>query len=269
MRYAIVECVDSSFFANLNCIISFFSMDGKTSAKKFLLTVSKNCFIPYYQKLGIEVICIDGPFETYFKNLDSHNWNVFTYARFLIFQLIIFKSFDFILYLDTDVLMMHDIDVELEQECLNIPSLGLVNERKAYSYGNIFNIIKACKKWNLRIPTRITYGNCGVMVINSTELTDSNFSSLMQLTKYSSDFPFNDQDMINLVFNEKITSIDPKFNMFSNTYVNSYYQLNNICLNETTVALSHCAGGSLEEKYKKMISYFGNNIKTLLETKFI
>ena len=210
--------------------------------------------------------CSDLEFEKYMSRRDRYSYiSIETYFRYFILK--IFKQYRKIIYLDSDVLVLSDLeelyDINLDgyyagvveditQKYL-ISNKGMKPVDKEYSSYEEYYAKKLKKDSCL-------YFNAGVLLLNIQELNKDNiFDKLWDFTIKESPLELQDQDVLNSVLEPKIKYLDYKWNVPKdiNSFINNYDAINNLDLREAFIkpAIVHFVGSnkpwifSLKENY--------------------
>lgn len=145
----------------------------------------------------IQYIDVDGEI---FKNL-KHNPNV-NIAAFYRFYLFSIKEVDKILYLDSDIIVRHDI--------ANLFS----NNIDDYCIAGVEDIVGKLLIDRYKLSSTTTYINSGVMLLNLKKLRCFDLiSGLRNIPEYFIANNFGDQDLINYFFQNEILPLDLKWNL--------------------------------------------------------
>ena len=118
------------------------------------------------------------------------------------------ENFQKCIYLDSDVIVEGDI-TELFQTDINGYYVGGVRDRY-YADESQINIKKKVQLLSLK-----NYINAGVLLLDVSEIHKDGMSQKLEIEGRCSDYPLNDQDVINSVFYEKIKILPLKFNINS------------------------------------------------------
>ena len=155
------------------------------------------------ENFNINVIEVDNKY----KDLVNKNRTV-TNAAFLKFDIAsVVSKYDKVLYLDVDTIVLKDLS-ELYNTDLQETYCGVVEDYHLVRFADMN------KKLSLK-----HYFNSGVLLLNTKKIREENLCSKMLKTYIDNgaNFYHHDQDVLNLVFNDNITILHPKYNwMISN-----------------------------------------------------
>lgn len=169
-----------------------------------------------------------------------------------IFIPFIFKNFDKYIYLDADLIMLHDINELWETD---LDSFYIAAVKDPYI------------KHQFELPNNTTYINAGVLVVNAKlwrqNHIDKKFEKIIQ--DNFSNLPYLDQDIINLAFLNKIKILPDSYNAIPTVKYPDVYQEKNAFTNPRII---HWAGwgkpwrifnikySDLFWKYAKMTDFY-------------
>lgn len=142
----------------------------------------------------------------------NKNLNLSAFYRFYLFSI---KEIDKILYLDSDVIVRHNIAELFSEDIDN------------YYIAGVEDIVGKVLIDNYRLSKTTTYINSGVMLLNLKKLRNFDLiSELKKIPEYFIANNFGDQDLINYWFQDKILPLDLKWNLcypYRSTYDNLNY----------------------------------------------
>lgn len=172
-----------------------------------------------------------------------------TYFRFYIPE--IFKNYDKIIYLDADIVVMKDIAL-LYNEDITEYFCGAIQDSFIASY------IRNYKRKTAQYPNLTyiqylrtilgkkdnKYFNAGVLLLNLNKMREDNISQkLWQFAQEKSPLEFQDQDVLNAVFERKVKYIDTNWNCLKGFVSNK------------TPSIMHFVGPEKPWIYNKSYSY--------------
>lgn len=163
--------------------------------------------------------------EKYLSVRENYSYiTVETYFRFFIPD--IFADYSKILYLDADILVLDDVEKLFDEDIENnyvgavedvcIKSL-VVNEKYKTS---LFNELSFVQYFNKKLKKKTNkYFNAGVMLMNLDKIRkDDKVRQLWNFVAENSPLEFQDQDVLNVVFEGNIKYLDYKWNILHNTF---------------------------------------------------
>lgn len=269
-KYCIIECVDNSFKGNFMCLTSLLSTINNTNQIDiYLLCLSNNSFINYYKQItNLTIINIDNLFNNVFSKYDSKQWNKFVYARFIIFELEIFKKYEMLIYLDIDTFITQPLINYFNDISFNISIIGMIPEQSLSYNFHYARIKQNCIINNFPYSYLIgkRYCNAGVIFFKQKALSTTYYNNIKKYLEYSHIFPSNDQDILNIIYANDISYLNARFNFFKDTYIESDIYKNKIQINDNNIIIYHYAGiPSIEEKFKYITYRFIQNINKLFK----
>lgn len=170
------------------------------------------------QSISIKFILMDIPINSDYKV--TKDITIETYYRIYIPQL--FKNFDKILFIDSDVLVLGDVS-KLYNIDLGEKAIGAV---KDYSMQSFINMPKRTDKKYLQglgIKNIYNYFNAGVLLWNLKKVSSSDTEKLLEILDRSNYICF-DQDPLNMYFENDVLSIDPQWNYTTLTKKYNYLE---------------------------------------------
>lgn len=200
-------CIQSIFLSNKNedvCIHVLTNGFSHSTLSKFKRLESK-----FDQK--IEIVSVD---DSVFNNYPiTSQFQKSIYYRFLFAELLD-QSISRLLYLDCDILVMHNIS-ELFSMDLNSNVCGVVEDQESDYVCN----------WN-RLNNEDGYFNSGVLLMDLNRWRTLDISR--KCMKYIKDFPekcvYPDQDALNVLLKGKVFWLDPKYNVQEEFYWKNEYR---------------------------------------------
>ena len=141
---------------------------------------------------------------------------IVTYYRLLIPEIL--YQFEKVIYLDSDIIVLGDINKLFEMELGN-KALGAVHEmNKKAMYVSLMWGIKPCRE--LGIPLKSHYFNAGVLLLNLKKWRDENISKRIfdYFQKYEKYVYFHDQDGLNAVLWNDWAELPPVWNVMTAFY---------------------------------------------------
>lgn len=203
-----------SICKNTQSFCEFFILDGGISDeyRQLLFNMKKQ-----YDNFNINFINIDT--QKYFQNFIATDYiSVATYYRFIISELIseICKA----LYLDVDIIVNGDIK-KLFNENLDEYIIGAIPDN-----GNRNYVDKL--KSSLSMSVESIYFNAGILLIDFSKWKNNHVTDqLFQIEKkYRGKLICNDQDVLNLYFENNYKILDKKYNSniyYDNCIIRHYY----------------------------------------------
>lgn len=158
-----------------------------------------------YSKDNINIYTIDA--QDYIKDLPEFkngNWHVNKSAIIKFYLPIIFKDLDKILYLDSDILILKDLD-----ELNNIDIKDYYISAVVDGFTHIIN-----KEYLLKhkIYNKV-YFNSGVMLLNLKKMRENNITEKLIDYRINNKTFCMDQDALNFVMGAKFKKLDYKYNL--------------------------------------------------------
>lgn len=190
---------------------------------------------------SVKVINIDNPY----KNFENKNPNM-SCTTFLKFEIpTLLEQYDKVLYLDTDTIVLKDLS-ELYNTDLKDTYSGVV--RDFYLMKNKDHIALGLKN----------YFNAGVMLFNSKKIREDFPIDIFGKTyvENSDKLLHHDQDVFNILFNDNITILPPKYNwMVSNKYffkneITKFHNISKSDMKVKNLSIIHYTTGLKPWKYK-------------------
>lgn len=176
-----------------------------------------------YKNFSIRFINVSNYEKFVSYNIGAYYSIETNYRLFLLSEL--FNNYDKIIYLDSDIVVTGDIS-KLFDISVNGYLVGAIKDssikyyeiskRAIYFENNyIYNINTYRTKFlNLKFPN--DYFNAGVLLINLKECRKTiTFHDVMN-TLHSKNFIYNDQDVLNILFNGKVKFLDVIWNYMNN-----------------------------------------------------
>lgn len=200
----------ASILANTNSYIKFYilmnTQDAFTKKDKVKLESLKRKF----KNFEINYIDID-PVEFQHLNLSLASYvKIDTYFRFLIPE--IDKSINKAIYLDCDIIAVKDIS-ELYNEDLEDKLIGAIrNDKRGFMTDRLLDIVS---KTNIKDP--YSYFNAGVLLLNCKLMRENNITEKLFKTavEWNDKIDFADQDVLNIVFENKYKELSSKYNKYA------------------------------------------------------
>lgn len=164
------------------------------------------------KNITINIIEMD-TYKEKLKNVfvDRH-LSIATYYRFFLPEL--FKDINKILYLDTDILIMDDIEkiynVDISEKYMAGCNDIAFNTLNFEDFQNAHVLLK-----KLGYIDRKKYVNAGILLFNLKKMRETNASKRLLDMALSHKFPFHDQDVLNLIFQDGIQEMDERWNFIT------------------------------------------------------
>ena len=181
---------------------------------------------------GINIHLLE--FENKYKDLNTNHVYVSKAALFKFDIPNILPDLDKVLYLDGDTIVLDDLS-------------ELFNTDITEYYAGVINDPSACyvQKDNIRLGIK-KYFNSGVMLLNINKLRLEGIPSrLLDCKLHSHSMKYMDNDCFNIVFNDSVCYLEPKFNYF---IVNEYLY-KKFTEKEITPVIVHFTSSKPWEKY--------------------
>lgn len=155
--------------------------------------------------------------ERFMDRRENYNYiSIETYYRFFIPEL--FPNYDKIIYLDADIIVLEDIS--------KLYNIDIENYLAGVTKDININLTRI-KKWNISKGINIDYYfekilnkktkdyfNAGILLLNLKKIREDNIvEKLWQFTEEKSPLEFQDQDVLNAVFENKVKYIDLRWNL--------------------------------------------------------
>ena len=229
-KIALVFIVDTRKNGNLMCLRSVLSFRQLYDNDIIVLTTIDNPFIHRYRKINIDPICVDYAYDDILNktiNFKYEGWfgynrkriGHYTYLRFLLFDYAFLNKYEKIIYIDIDTLAINKIDLTDVFNKMQIAQkpIGVV-----YEYNGSWLRLEQQTKIR-KMPTQIThYFNAGIIFIDKKYFYQKNiYQILINLIPY--EFDLTDQDILNLVFQNKAYELPIEYNM--NLIINPHKKL--------------------------------------------
>ena len=256
----------TSIVANTKEFLNFYILDSGISAKN---REKLNKLKRKYNNLTIEFLKINFSDELSsikYKN-DCVHVNISTYSRFLIPKLK--PDLEKVLYLDCDIVVNKDIkelyDCELDDYLIAAVPENFGDYNLAYK-NNV----------RLGLSKNHRYFNAGVLLFNNKKFVENNIFDLLLKTeiKCRKKLKLADQDILNIVFDNKYKVLDEKYNWmsqkdFSNpNVVVRHYNTDTKPWNYTPlIDISIVPDVSLYWKYLKLTPFYKDNFNRVNDIK--
>ena len=142
-----------------------------------------------------------------------------TYYRFYLAD--IFKEYDKIIYLDADIIVLHDLS---EMFNINIGEFyaGVVDDAQIKKYiccpkkykSRMYPELNHEEYFNIKLKKKtLEYFNAGILLLNLKALRENNITEkLWEFLEENSPLDYQDQDVLNAVFENNVKFIDVKWN---------------------------------------------------------
>lgn len=220
-RPTIVCATDEKYAIPTMTMIKSIEYNSKESVNVIVLdgginSNTKKRFLKNFADTSIDIIMytID---NSIFPNLKtSERMPIVTYYRLLIPEIL--YQFEKVIYLDSDIIVLGDINKLFEMELGN-KALGAVHEmNKKAMYVSLMWGIKPCRE--LGIPLKSHYFNAGVLLLNLKKWRDENISKRIfdYFQKYEKYVYFHDQDGLNAVLWNDWAELPPVWNVMTAFY---------------------------------------------------
>jgi len=217
-NYPIVFITDQNYIEQTTIAISSLIRHRKKNTRYSIYILCKNLHDNDYKKLDLfsgaaKII----PVEYHLKNIFNQKNHVTTSALIKFELPNIFRDFENILYLDSDLIVLQDISYIFSLFDTKTYA-GVVKDAGAMLQGSHKNIHLS------------NYFNSGVMLLNLKKMRIDDITNKLWYQKESiQETNFMDQDIFNIVFNENVTYLPLKFNSIADHYLNySYHDITNI-----------------------------------------
>ena len=196
--------VMKSILSNTKGEVDFYVLDGgiTNENKKKILSVNAGC--------NIEFLSVD--IEKCFKNFHTGlHLNKAIYMRFL--APFLKPNLDKILYIDTDTIILQDIEALYKTDLQDFP-LGAIWEE----YGE--NRYNQEYKKRLNLSRDHKYFNAGVLLINADRWRKMDiFNQVCNIEREKSDvLTMLDQDILNIIFDNNYKTLAREFNWINQNY---------------------------------------------------
>lgn len=143
--------------------------------------------------------------------IDRH-LSLATYYRFFLPEL--FPRLEKILYLDTDIIIKDDIATLYAMDISGNYIAGCcdiaVNTLSCGDFGRSHSVLK-----HLGYVSTGEYVNAGILLFNLNKMREMDATSRLLRVASATQFPFHDQDVLNLVFQGYIQQIDERWNFIT------------------------------------------------------
>lgn len=227
-KVKIVFITDSNYFKN--CLVSLLSLIENTKkniAVKIILTekIDTNlndymCFFCQYSNLHLEFILDIEKYDFNFKNKNHVSKSAFC----KIYLSEILHYWDHVIYLDSDILVKHDIG-----ELWNLKNEDILQAvyDPEYDYDNeVMGLPKKCKTFN-----------SGVMLMNLKKMRLENTSSSLAnfLIEKNHLTKLNDQAAFNAVFYQKWGQLPLQWNVQTVFFTKKYSNIDKITFKKITI----------------------------------
>lgn len=197
-------------------------LENSSKTEKYDLIILHKDITSQHQQLLKQIFSNAQNFSLRFINIESivstYNLKPFlhvsveTYYRLLSFD--IFSNYDKIIYLDSDVIVLHDLAELFQWVDLNNSFVAAVKDHDFIGeYSINFQGIKKYIDTELKIIDPYKYFNGGVIVFNIKNINKSFKTDELIKIAEGKLFRFGDQDVMNLCFQGKTEIIDSRWNV--------------------------------------------------------
>ena len=164
-----------------------------------------------YHNFDISNIVIERAYFNNVPNLPNYI-TMETYLRLLIPK--IFRELDLCIYIDVDLVLNQDITELCKTNLDNFYLGAVIDYYGRYNFYRTSDKSKIIKKYGLKNQI---YINAGVLLFNLKAIRENHAENLLMdtLINYArdEDIKFGDQDIINIAFNGRIKTLDPRWNV--------------------------------------------------------
>ncbi|EAL0539664.1 DUF4422 domain-containing protein [Campylobacter jejuni] len=195
-------------------ILIFFSGDVERYRKLFLDLCCENVSIRFYNSLNIV--------QNYINNdelvLHADFYSKDTYYRLLIPKIL--KNFDKVIYLDVDLIVLDDVaklymNFNSEEMAIGaVKSYDVIRAIRLKTITNSVNFDLGNYLDSIGLENKYNYFQAGVLVFNNKVLNKIGFvDSALELLKKTDKFLLQDQDILNILLENRVQFLDPSFNI--------------------------------------------------------
>ena len=201
-----------------NYDVLVFSNNTLDSSKKLLQESVEN-----YSNISIRFIdptsLVDG-----FNLNERSNITVETFYRLLIPEL---KHYDKVIYLDSDMIILEDVakllNIDIEDNYFG----GVIDVSHAATINHKYFDSKEYYS-SFGVKNLYTFINAGVLIVNSKKLRENYSSEYLLFFAQQNAFRFQDQDLINVLFEGKIKHLDFRWNLYADGVESPRGQVNKV-----------------------------------------
>lgn len=200
-----------------NILSSDISSDNKFTLQKFVTKLSKSKSKINF--VNMKEILKDVDLEKYMSRRDDYKYiSIETYFRFFIPEL--FSNYKKVLYLDADILVFQDLS-EFYNEDISDYYAGVIQDTVLEVFiedKNIKTRTKPERDYKTYFTEKLhkttnNYFNAGVLLLNLEKIREENaIESLWNFTIKESPLEFQDQDVLNSVWEKRVKYVDYKWN---------------------------------------------------------
>ena len=186
------ECINIFIFDN--------GIDNNNKSKILILSEKYPCKITLIKLTIFDSLDIELP-----KMNLKHEWSLTTYSRLFVSS-ILPTNIDKILFLDCDAIVLGSFKELWDMDLENYYCAAVLDPFNGFQFKNDF--------WYLNVEN---YINAGVLLINLEKWRTMNVEDkfIKFLEDHQGCFFFVDQGVINIVLEDKIKIIEPKYNLIS------------------------------------------------------
>lgn len=186
-----------------------------------------------YHNIQIEVVSVD---ETIFRNVTIHNQHVTkaTFYRLVLCDLI---KEDRCIYLDGDILVTEDLG-ELYQTDIGDNYLAGCRDIWPMLYTEEG---KEKRRTASGLPSLQQYINAGVLLLNLKRMKNDGMNRVF-LEELNKDYPYEDQDILNLCCYDRILHLPAKWNLFT-VFMGQISRMREAGIEETVLDAFHRKSG--------------------------
>ncbi len=165
-------------------------------------------WISDYPNFNVEFINMDN-YEHIVTNYKKLN-NLSNAAYYRLFLHEVLKDFEKILYLDCDLIVRKDISELYNTDISNYCLAGVKDDGVLYYFSKMPEFIEYMT--NIGLSDYNNYFNSGVLLMNLELIRNGNYSERLLEIAIKNDQFFNDQNVLNVVFEGNVLYVDDKWN---------------------------------------------------------
>lgn len=146
--------------------------------------------------------------------------NYSTYYRLLLDK-VLPSTVDSVLYMDVDILVLEDIRKLFNSTDWSQTVLGAVVNYPQCVRDEQYSVKSTDSSLPALTMHSKNYFNAGILLINLQQWRENHISDRAVELARTYSFPFHDQDILNVIFKDKVTLMDPSWNMQTGLYYES------------------------------------------------